>query len=592
MKADSIIKELSGWKVAPNLKDYNEARASFSWDAVRRDLDGLPGGGLNIAHEAVDRHADGARRYHVALRWIDRAGAAHDYTYGRLRALTNRFANALRSLGIEPGDRVFVLSERIPELYVAALGTLKHRSVFCSLFSAYGPEPIRTRLALGRGKVLVTTERLYRRKVKQIRRTLPDLKHVIVVGNEGTTPGGSDTIDFHRLLSSVDEAFTIPPTDPEDAALLHFTSGTTGTPKGVVHVHAAVIGHYATGRLVLDLHPDDVFWCTADPGWVTGVSYGIIAPLVAGVTMIADQEEFNAERWYGLLQDQRVTVWYTAPTAIRLLMKYGERVAGRYDLSGLRLLTSVGEPLHAEAVWWSVKVFGHPIHDTWWQTETGSIMIANFAAMDVRSGSMGRPMPGVEAAVIHRKKGGQIKPVQEPEATGELALRAPWPSMFRAYLDDQARYQDCFVGDWYLTGDLVRRDRDGYFWFVGRADDVIKSAGHLIGPVEVEQVLMEHPAVAEVGVIGRPDEVAGAVVKAFVSLKPGYEVDEALRLDLRAHARKRLGPVVAPKEIAFQPVLPKTESGKIVRRLLQAQERGSTEANRSHLDEPNEAEEP
>ena len=551
-----------------NLKDYNKAEASFSWDAARRELDGLPGGqGLNIAHEAIDRHVEAGRGNHVALRWIDRAGAAHDYTFDRLRALTNRFANALQNLGVAPGDQVFVLSERIPELYIAALATLKLRSVFCPLFSAYGPEPIRTRLALGKGTVLVTTARLYRRKVKPIRDALPGLRHVVLI-TDGSPGHDPDTIDFHELIASANDAFTIPPTDPKDAALLHFTSGTTGTPKGVVHVHEAVVGHYATGRLVLDLRPDDVFWCTADPGWVTGVSYGLIAPLVVGAMMLVDREEFDAARWYGLLQDQRVTVWYTAPTAIRMLMKGSRDVARRYDLSSLRLLASVGEPLSAEAVRWGVKVFGRPFHDTWWQTETGCIMIANTARMAVKPGAMGRPLPGLEAAVVQRTEAGQAELIDAPEATGELALRTPWPSLFHAYLDDEARYQACFAGPWYLSGDLVRRDSDGYFWFVGRSDDVIKYAGHLVGPAEVEHTLMEHPAVAEVGVIGRPHEVAGALIKAVVALNPGYTPNDTLRLDLLAHARKRLGPVVAPKEIAFRDTLPKTRSGKIMRRLL------------------------
>ena len=374
-------------------------------------------------------------------------------------------------------------------------------------------------------------------------------------------------------------------TGPEDLALLHFTSGTTGRPKGAMHVHEAVLAHHVTGRYALDLHPDDVFWCTADPGWVTGTSYGIIAPLTSGVTMIVDEAEFDAERWYRILQDERVTVWYTAPTAIRMLMKTGEEVARKYDLSRLRFLSSVGEPLNPEAVVWSHRVYGRPFHDNWWQTETGGIMIANFAAMDIKPGSMGRELPGIDAAIVARRPDGTVRPIAEPMTAGELALRPGWPSMFRGYLGEPERYRKCFADGWYLTGDLAMQDADGYFWFVGRADDVIKSAGHLIGPFEVESALMEHPAVAEAGVIGKPDPVAGEIVKAFISLKPGYMPGEPLARELLGHARKRLGPAVAPKEIAFRTDLPRTRSGKIMRRLLRARELGLPEGDLSTLED-------
>jgi acetyl-CoA synthetase len=367
-------------------------------------------------------------------------------------------------------------------------------------------------------------------------------------------------------------------------ALLHFTSGTTGRPKGAVHVHEAVVAHHITGQLALDLHPDDVFWCTADPGWVTGTSYGIISPLTNGVTMIVDQAEFDAERWYRILQDQKVTVWYTAPTAVRMLMKAGANFAKRFDLSKLRLLASVGEPLNPEAVVWGIEAFGKPFHDNWWQTETGGIMISNYLAMDVKPGSMGRPLPGVEAGIVERVEGGGVREVTKPMAMGELALRPGWPSMMRGYLNEEERYRKCFVGGWYLTGDLAMRDSEGYYWFVGRADDVIKSSGHLIGPFEVESALMEHPAVAEAGVIGIPEPMAGEVVKAYVALKVGFEPSEALRKELLGHARMRLGPAVAPKDIAFRQNLPKTRSGKIMRRLLKARELGLPEGDISTLE--------
>ena len=569
--------------VAPNLWDYEEVRSSFTWDAARDELDGLPGGGLNIAYEAVDRHLIHGGGDHLAVRWLGKDGTVRDFRYRDLAELTNRFANVLKGLGIGKGDRVFSLLGRVPELYVVALGTLKIGGVFSPLFSAFGPEPVRARMEIGDARVLVTTEAFYRRKIAPWRNEMPGLRHVLLV-SDPETPPIEGTLDFTDAMAAASPEFDIVRTEPEDMALLHFTSGTTGRPKGAIHVHAAVVAHHITGKYALDLHAGDIFWCTADPGWVTGTSYGIVAPLTNGVTMIVDEADFDAERWYRILQEQKVTVWYTAPTAIRMLMKVGAEIARKYDLSAVRFMASVGEPLNPEAVVWSQETFGRPFHDNWWQTETGGIMIANYASMDIRPGSMGRPLPGVEAAVVERVPGGGVKPVDAPMATGELALKPGWPSMFRGYLHEDERYAKCFAGGWYLSGDLAMRDADGYFWFVGRADDVIKSSGHLIGPFEVESALMEHPAVAEAGVIGKPDPMAGEIVKAFVALKPGHEPGEALRKELLGHARKRLGPAVAPKEIDFRTNLPRTRSGKIMRRLLKARELGLPEGDLSTLE--------
>lgn len=576
-----IVKDVARLQPSPNLADYDAVCRSFSWDEARQMLDGLPGGrGLNIAYEAVDRHAASTRADHLALRWLGRRGEVRDFTYTELAAATNRFANVLCGLGVGAGERVFILAGRIPELYLAALGALKNRSVVAPLFSAFGPEPIATRIEMGQGRVLVTTEELYRRKVEQLRPRLPELEHVILVGGSAEVAG---TLLWDRLMAAASERFEIPPTAPDDMALLHFTSGTTGRPKGAVHVHGAVVTHHVTGHYALDLHPDDIFWCTADPGWVTGTSYGIIAPLCNGVTNLAVEAEFEAQAWYGVLEAERVTVWYTAPTAIRMMMKLGADAAKGYDLSRLRFLASVGEPLNPEAVVWGLSAFGRPFHDNWWQTETGGIMIANYAAMDVKPGSMGRALPGIEAAIVRRGEAG-IELVNTPGAEGELALQAGWPSMMRGYLHEEERYRKCFVDGWYLSGDLAKRDADGYFWFVGRTDDVIKSSGHLIGPFEVESALMEHPAVAEAGVIGKPDPMAGEIVKAFIALKPGFEPSEALRKELLGHGRKRLGAAVAPKEIGFLASLPRTRSGKIMRRLLKARELGLPEGDLSTLE--------
>jgi acetyl-CoA synthetase len=447
-------------------------------------------------------------------------------------------------------------------------------------------------LQRGDAKVLVTTMRLFNQKVAHLLDRLPALAYVLLTdatAAQVATLADARLRSLPQLLAAAATDFTIPPTDPEAMAILHFTSGTTGMPKGAIHVHNALYTHYITGKYVLDLHPGDVFWCTADPGWVTGTSYGIIAPLLHGVVNIVDEAEFNADRWYHILEEQKVTVWYTAPTAIRRLMRLDLTPRAQYDLHNLRLIHSVGEPLNPEAVVWGLEKLGLPIHDNWWQTETGGIMIANYAAMAIRPGSMGRPLPGIEAAIVRRSKTAagqpQVEVIEEPNVDGELALKPGWPSMFRGYLHDEERYQKCFVDGWYLTGDLARRDADGYFWFVGRADDIIKTAGHMVGPFEVESALMEHPAVAEAGVIGKPEPTIGELVKAFVSLKPGFAPSDKLRLELLGFGRQRLGSAVAPKEIEFVDVLPRTRSGKIMRRLLKAREMGLPLGDTSTLEE-------
>jgi acetyl-CoA synthetase len=578
-----IVKRIDVSPIAPCLLDYEAECTEDFWARARDELDRLPGGGLNIAHEAVDPHAVGPLADRLAFRFLSRNDQAHDVSYADLATLTNRFANVLRSLGVGKGDLVCTLAGRIPELYVAALGTLKNGSVFSPLFSAFGPDPIRTRLEIGGARVLLTTESLYRRKVAGIRSRLPELRHVILVSEgQAVLPG---TEDYHRLMLSADDDFMVARTTPDDVALVHFTSGTTGRPKGAAHVHDAVVAHGISGKLALDLHPGDVYWCTADPGWVTGTSYGIIAPLVNGVTSIVDEADFDPERWYRILDEQQVSVFYTAPTAIRMLMKAGAELAKAREYPRLRFLASVGEPLNPEGVVWGEEAFGMPFHDNWWQTETGAIMIANFRTMEVRPGSMGRPFPGIEAGLVRRLGSRSVALVEEPGAEGEIALRPGWPSMFRGYLGDPERYAQAFRDGWYLTGDLARRDADGYFWFVGRADDVIKTSGHLIGPFEVESALLEHEAVAEAGVFGRPDPVAGDVVKAVVTLKPGFQPSHQLERALIAHARVRLGAVVAPKEIEFADSLPRTRSGKIMRRLLKARELGLPEGDVSTLEQ-------
>ncbi len=567
---------------AHNLSCYQDCYQKFTWQTAQQHIVGGDKG-INIALEAVDRHVEEGFGQQTALRCLNKQGSKTDISYAQLKEQSSRFATILESFGVHTGDTVFGLSTRVPQLYIALLGTLRFGAVFSPLFSAFGPEPIRSRMEIGQARVLVTSEALYRKKIHAWRHELSSLKLILLYNV--TQPLPEDCYDLDLLLTQSTPCFPARICDPEQLALLHFTSGTTGKPKGAMHVHQAVIYHSISGFYALDIRPGDIYWCTADPGWVTGTSYGIISPLCNRATLIIDEAEFDAQHWYQLLSEQKVNIWYTAPTAIRMLMKAGDKLATKYDLKALRFIASVGEPLNPEAVVWGQKVFGQPFHDNWWQTETGGIMIANFATSNVRPGSMGKPLPGIQATIMEDCEG-KKKALKEPCRVGELALKCGWPSMFRGYLNEEQRYRKCFVDDWYLTGDLAYCDGDGFYWFIGRADDVIKSSGHLIGPFEVESALMEHPAVAEVAVIGLPDEVAGETVKAFVTLKPGFDKDETneLRKSLLGHARKRLGPAVAPREIVFRKNLPKTRSGKIMRRLLKARELGLPEGDISTLE--------
>jgi len=569
--------------VEPNLSNYDSLVRSFNWEQERCSLEGLPEDlGLNIAHEAIDRHAKGLLKDHVAIRWIRKDRSAKDFTYHDLYNLTNKFANVLTKLGVNKGDTVFTFMGRIPELYVTAFGTLKRLAIFCPMFSVFGPDPVRQRMSKGNARILVTTSDLFEKKIKPLLDNLPMLKYVLLADADNDL--NAKVLSLPSLMSGASTSFTIPPTNPDDAALLHFTSGTTGMPKGALHVHGAVLTHMVTGKLVLDFHAEDIYWCTADPGWVTGTSYGIISPLVNGVTNIVDEEEFDAVRWYSILEEHKVNIWYTAPTAIRRLMRMNIKPRKQYNLEHLRLILSVGEPLHAEAVHWGEETFGMPILDNWWQTETGGIMISNYRSMPVRAGSMGKPLPGVEAAIAEITDG-NLRIITESGIDGHLVLKRGWPSMFKTYLYEEARYAKCFRGEWYVTGDLARRDAEGYYWFVGRADDIIKTSGHMVGPFEVESTLMAHPQVAEAAVIGKPEAMVGEIIKAFVVLKPGNTASETLKLDIIAHARKKLGPAVAPKEVAFVDSLPKTRSGKILRRLLKARELGLPEGDLSTLEQ-------
>jgi acetyl-CoA synthetase len=567
---------------AANLRDYEAMCRHFSWNRLREELFDRNDGKLNMAMLAIDRHAK-LTPNKLALRFIDAQFACTEFTYGALLCRANQFANLLRSNNVEPGAVVASLLGRCPELYVTVLGTFKCGTVFTPLFSAFGPEPVRSRLELAGARVLVTTRSLYERKVAPIRNTLPTLQHVFLVRDESDAQLPVGTQDLAQALAGLSETFETVPLHADAPALLHFTSGTTGKPKGVVHVHDAVVAHHVSARLALDLRPQDVFWCTADPGWVTGISYGVIAPLSCGATLLIDREELDVERWYRLLAEYAVNVWYTAPTAIRMLMKAGIDAAKRHQYPALRLIASVGEPLNPEAVMWGMQTFGLPVHDTWWQTETGAIMIANFLSQTVWPGAMGRAMPGVHAEIARRREDGTVE-LLDPGQVGEIVLRPGWPSMFAGYLNNEQRYRESFADNWYFSGDQAYRDEKGYFWFIGRSDDIIKSSGHLISPFEVESALNSHPAVMQAAVIGLPDPVAGQIVQAIVELKPNQAGGDDVRRSIIAHGRRLLGAAIAPRGVDFVASLPRTRSGKIMRRLLRARALGLPEGDLSTLE--------
>lgn len=565
----------------PNMTDYDQILRDFRWDDIRSELDGFDNGGLNIAYEVIDRHLKTSVKNRIALYWEGSDGETEQYTFHDLYKLTNQFANALKSLGVNKGDRVFTFMDRTPSTFISLLGALKMGGVIGPLFSAFGPDAVKDRLGDSGARILVTTPKLAE-IIHEIIDELPALETIIVANKKNVDYELRDNeVSYEVLMQAASEAFEIEKTDQEDYAIMHYTSGTTGKPKGVAHVHQAIMGHYATAKYVLDLQPDDIYWCTADPGWVTGTSYGIFGPWSNGVSQVVYEGGFSARRWYSIIEKYKVTVWYSAPTAIRMLMKAGEKAVKKHDLTSLRYINSVGEPLNPEAVMWSKKVFGMPFHDNWWQTETGCIQIANYPIQDIRPGSMGRPFPGVTATILDDACEKELPPGEE----GHLALKEGWPAMFRTYWNKQELYDSRFINGWYITGDRARKDEDGYFWFVGRADDVINTAGHLVGPFEVESALIEHPAVAEAAVIGIPDPIAMEVIKAFVSLLDGYEPSEELKRDIKKFARKKLHAVACPREIDFLPTLPKTRSGKIMRRLLKARELGLPEGDISTLED-------
>jgi acetyl-CoA synthetase len=563
-----------------NIGTYEERVKNFNWTISEKELGYNKGDVINIGEYCSDRICRLGKADKPALIWEGHGGKIKRYTFNDMRVLTNTIARYLDDLGVKAGDRVCLFMDKIPELYFGFLGILKMGGIAQPLFSAFGAESLITRLEDAETTAIITQKK-HLGKIRKILEDLPHLKHVIVVDDDGSKPLREREIAFHMDNAPRVENYDFYRSTAETPSVLHYTSGTTGKPKGAQHVHYSLISQYITARYVLDLKESDIYWCTADPGWVTGTSYGIIGPWSNGVTQCVLDAGFKSDSWYKFIQDHKITVWYSAPTAIRSLMKDGKETVEKYDLSTLRHLCSVGEPLNAEAVLWSQEAFGLMFHDTFWQTETGSMMITNYPGMKIKPGSMGKPFPGITAAVVDLKT---HQPIEKPGTVGLIAIKPGWPSMFRTYWNNEAVYKSKFINGWYICGDRASMDEDGYFWFVGRDDDVINTGGHLVGPFEIESALLEHEAVAESAVVGKPDPVNMEVVKAFITLKPGFDVSEELELNIMNFIRKKLSPLAMPQEIEFVNSLPKTRSGKIMRRMLRAKEWGEEIGDTSTLE--------
>ncbi|KUP05510.1 acetyl-CoA synthetase [Bacillus coahuilensis p1.1.43] len=546
-----------------NLNDYKTMSTDFQWSDVEKEFSWSKTGRVNVAYEAIDRHAESFRKNKIALYYRD-AERNEKYTYKEMKEWSNRAANVLKSTAeVEKGDRVFVFMPRQPELYFAVLGAIKLGAIVGPLFEAFMSGAVQDRLQDSEAKVLITTPELLERVPVE---ELPALQHIVLVGEDVKEEG--KIVNFLTHLQSASKHAQIEWVDRHDGLVLHYTSGSTGKPKGVLHVHNSMIQHYQTAKWVLDLKEEDVYWCTADPGWVTGTAYGMFGPWLTGASNVIVGGRFNPSTWYEMIEDLGVTVWYSAPTAFRMLMGAGDELVQSYNLSSLRHILSVGEPLNPEVIRWGMKVFHQRIHDTWWMTETGAQVICNYPCLEIKPGSMGKPIPGVKAAIVD-DRGNELPPY----TMGNLAVKKGWPSMMYTIWNNKEKYESYFMpGDWYVSGDSAYMDEDGYFWFQGRIDDVIMTSGERVGPFEVESKLVEHPAVAEAGVIGKPDPLRGEIIKAFVALREGYTESDELKEEIRTFVKRGLAAHAAPREIEFKEKLPKTRSGKIMRRVLKAWE--------------------
>ncbi|MFC4387736.1 acetate--CoA ligase [Gracilibacillus marinus] len=558
-----------------NVTSYEEVREKFDWEEIKKAFTWYETGKVNAAYEAVDKHANNPSLQDKVALLYTAPDREEKVTFSQLSKRSNQVANVLKKYDVQKGDRVFLFMPRSPEFYASFFGILKIGAIAGPLFEAFMEQAVRDRLEDSEATMLITTPELLQRVPVD---ELPKLEQIVLISDEEIDT--DKYIDFNKEVTNAAETFDIEWVDLEDGMLIHYTSGSTGKPKGVYHVHNAMIQHYATGKWVIDLKEDDTYWCTADPGWVTGTSYGIFAPWLHGVTNVIRGGRFTPESWYETLDKHHVTIWYTAPTALRKFVSAGEELVRQYDFSHLRHIMSVGEPLNPEVITWALRVFDLRIHDTWWMTETGAMLIVNLPCMEIRPGSMGKPIPGVDAAIVDNE--GNVLP---PNQMGNLAIKKGWPSMMRAIWSNPGKYESYFLNGWYVSGDSAYMDEDGYFWFQGRLDDVINTSGERVGPFEVESKLIEHKAVAEAGVIGKPDPERGEIIKAFITLNPGYEASDELLEDIRLFVKTGLSAHAAPREIEIKDSIPKTRSGKIMRRLLKSWELGLPTGDTSTLEE-------
>lgn len=579
-QSNIIKKDLAKLKFKPNLFDYDKEYSRFNWLDAEKEIDFFKDKKLNIAFNCIDRHAFSLKKNKIALLFESLTGVKEKYSYLDFYRLTNKFANVLDNLNVKKGDRVFIFLPTIPERFVAFLGILKLGAIAGTMFSAFQEMALLDRLLDSGAKILITSSALFPR-IEKIWKDLPSLEKVIIVERDSIDqPKGNNIYYYNHEMELASDEFEAVHLNPEEASYMLYTSGTTGKPKGVVHAHRDIVSAVATTKYVLDVKENDIYWCTADLGWVTGVVYGVLGIFGLGGTVVAFEGKFSSQNWYRVLQDYQVSIWYTAPTAIRMLM--GSEILPRdYNLKALRFLGSVGEPLNPEAIWWGLEEFGLAFHDTWWQTEQGAISITNFEAIDIKPGSMGKPFLGVKAAIID-DQGKELGINKE----GNLALKKDTVySLMTEIWKNEEKYKSYFKNDWYISGDRAYKDEDGYFWFVGRADDVIKTSGERIGPFEVESALVENENVVEAGVIGVPDDVRGEIIMAFVVLKPGVLESDQLAEDLQKFVKQKLAGHAYPRKIKFIEKLPKTRSGKIMRRLLKAQELGLPLGDTSTLED-------
>lgn len=579
-KANIIHKDVKNFPQKPNVVDYEQLYKDFLWEKADKEIDYFSDGKINIAHNIVDRHAKGKNRHKIALHFRGKSGEKEQYTFKDLAQKTNKFANVLVQNNVKRGDRVFIFLPTIPERYISFIGVLRTGAIASTMFPAFQEMALLDRLSDSRAKIVITNTVLFPR-IEKIWKQLPHLEKVIIVERGSDSfPQGKNLVSYEKEMEKASPDFETVHLDKDEPSYMLYTSGTTGKPKGVIHAHQDVLQAMMTTKYALDVQEDDVYWCTADSGWVTGVVYGILGIWALGGTSVISEDRFSPSHWYKIIEEYKVTVWYTAPTAIRMLM--GSDIDPKsFDLSSLRFLASVGEPLNPEAIWWALEKFGLPFHDGWWQTELGGICITNYPSVDIKPGSMGKPFPGVVAAVVDSH--GKELPAGEE---GELALKPETVSSLMTQIwGNKEKYDSYFANGWYLSGDKAYRDKDGYFWFVGRADDVIKTSGERVGPFEVESALVEYPEVVEAGVIGKPDALRGEIIKAFIVLKPGVKGDDELKEKIARFVKEHLAGNEYPREIEFVDKLPKTRSGKIMRRLLKARELDLPEGDISTLED-------